>query len=155
TPQKLAESNRLLDLVLSQKPALKPAIDYWRAVALTHEHKIDQAAELLVHLLDPGQYDRGDVHRRAVLMQAWQLALTLHDELRRRVGLTQLALPGRRMEAIMAVERHWAEYPDDQTVWPLKRLLYQDLSEEEFAQACDPKPPELFDYAYAQQLGTA
>ena len=156
TPEKLADSNRLLDLVLSQKPALKPAVDYWRAVALTHERKIDEAAALLVNLLDPEKHQRGDAHRKAVLMQAWQLALMLHDELRRRVGQPQLALPGRRMEAIMAVERHMAETPDDETVWPLKRLLYQDLSEQEFEQACaNGKPPETFDYAYCQQLGAA
>lgn len=33
TPAKLAEANRLLDLVLSQRPQLRPTADYWRAVA--------------------------------------------------------------------------------------------------------------------------
>ena len=37
-----------------------------------------------------------------VLLPAWQLALMLHPELRRLVGLPQLAIPGRRMEAIYA-----------------------------------------------------
>src|SRR5262249_4519952 len=46
--------------------------------------------------------------------------------------------------------------PEDQGVWPLKRLLYQDLTAEEFQQACaEGKPPELFDYPYCQQLGSA
>jgi tetratricopeptide (TPR) repeat protein len=156
TQKNLSDALRLLDMVLSLKPALRPAVDYWRAVALTHERKIDQAADLLANLLDPDKHARGDAYRRSVLMQAWQLALTLHDELRRRVGQPQLALPGRRMEAIAAVERHWAEVPDDQTVWPLKRLLYQDLAEAEFERALNEgKPPELFDYGYSQQLGAA
>lgn len=156
TPQKLADSNRLLDLVLSQKPNLKPAVDYWRAVALTHERRLDEAAELLIHLLDPEKYARKDAARNAVLMQAWQLVLMLHDELRQRVGLPQLALPGRRMEAIMAIERHLAENPSDDSVWPLKRQMYQDLSEQEFEVLCvNGKPPEAFDYAYCQQLGAA
>ncbi|HKB35988.1 MAG TPA: tetratricopeptide repeat protein, partial [Gemmataceae bacterium] len=71
-------------------------------------------------------------------------------------GQPQLALPGRRIEAIAAVERHLAEYRDDASVFPLKRLLYQDLSEEEFEAACDgDRVPASFDYTYTQQLGTA
>src|SRR5262249_53243048 len=122
SPEKLAEANRLLDLVMSQKPALRPGVDYWRTVALTHEHRIDEAAELLTNLLDPTKHDRNNPHRLAVLMPAWQLALLLHEELRRRVGQPQLALPRRRMDAIAGVERHWAEFPDDQSAWPLKRM---------------------------------
>src|SRR5205807_5344611 len=123
---------RLLELVMSQKPALKPAVDYWRAVAFTHERKLDQASEVLADLLDPEKHDRRDPARRGVLLQSWLLALGLHEELKRRVGLPQLALAGRRMEAIMAVERHMAENPDDQTVWPMKQFLYQDLTADEF-----------------------
>src|SRR5262249_58435724 len=85
-----------------------------------------------------------------------QLVVTVHDELRHRVGQPQLALPGRRIEAIAAVERHLAEYRDDASVFPLKRLLYQDLSAEEFEAACDgDRVPASFDYTYTQQLGTA
>ena len=154
--QKLADAHRLLDLVLSQRPALRPAVAYWRAVALVHEHKLDEAAAELDWLLDPAQHDPGDRARRAILLQAWLLVLMIHDELRRRVGAPQLALPGRRLEAIAAVERHLAEYADDPGVWPLKRLLYQDLSEEEFKAGCEgDNVPGAFDYPYAQQLGTA
>ncbi len=153
-PAKLAEANRLLDLVLSQRPAMKPPVAYWRAVALTHERKYDPAAAELSWLLDPARHEHGDPHRLAVLLPAWQLVLTIHDELRRRVGQPQLAQPGRRMEAIGAVERHMADNADDQGVWPLKRLLYQDLSEEEFKAACSGDlVPVAFDYRYAQQLG--
>lgn len=155
-PERLADAQRLLELVTGQKPALKPAVDYWRAVACTHQRQLDQASALLADLLDPEKYERGDPYRRSVLLQAWVLALTLHEELKRRVGLPQLALPGRRMEAIAAVERHMAETPDDQSVWPLKRFLYQDLTAEEFEAAIEQgKAPEAFDYTYVQQLGAA
>ncbi len=124
----LDEAHRLLDLVLRLQPALRPSVDYWRAVAHTHARQYDEAAVELEHVLDPSHYGPGNPQRHNVLLAAWQLVLLLHDELRRRVGLPQLALPGRRMEAIGAVERHLAEQPDDQTVWGLKRLLYQDLT---------------------------
>src|SRR5207248_1789146 len=156
TPEKLAEAHRLLDLVQNLRPAMRPAIDYWRVVARVHEHRIDEAADLLADLLDPGKHPGNDPHRRSILLPAWTLALTLHEELRRRVGQPQLTLPGRRMEAIAAVERHWAENPDDPNVWPLKRLLYQDLDEQEFEGSwIEGKVPKEFDYSYAQQLGSA
>ncbi|MBI1915974.1 MAG: tetratricopeptide repeat protein [Planctomycetes bacterium] len=155
-PNKLADAHRLLDLVLNQRPALQPTVAYWRAVALTHERKFDEAVGELEWLLDPALHEPGDANRQMVLMPAWQLVLMVHDELRHRVGQPQLALPGRRIEAIAAVERHLAESRDDASVLPLKRLLYQDLSEEEFEAACDGDlVPAAFDYAYAQQLGTA
>src|SRR5262249_24617503 len=97
--EKLKEANHLLDLVLSQRPALKPIATYWQAVALTHGKQLDQAAEKLGSLLDPAQNSPDDEARKKVLMQAWQLALTLHPELNRRVGTPQLTLPGRRLEA--------------------------------------------------------
>ena len=48
----------------------------------------------------------------------------LHPEMKRRVGQPQLGLPGRRMEAIAAVERRLRVKPDDTVAWELKRLLY-------------------------------
>ena len=158
-PQKMADAHRLLDLVLNQRPHLKPAVAYWRAVALVHEHKLDEAVAELDWLLDPAQHDRQQIAehaaRRSVLLQAWLLVLMVHDELRRRVGVPQLALPGRRLEAIAAVERHLAEFANDPNVVPLKRLLYQDLSEEEFRAGCDgDNVPAVFDYAYVQHLGS-
>ncbi|HJT77693.1 MAG TPA: tetratricopeptide repeat protein, partial [Gemmataceae bacterium] len=130
---------------------------YWRAVAHTHARRYDEAAVELEHVLDPSHYGPGNPQRHNVLLSAWQLALLLHDELRRRVGQPQLALPGRRMEAIAAVERHLAEQPDDQTVWGLKRLLYQDVAEAEYnhAAGADDVAAPHFDHAYAQQLGLA
>jgi tetratricopeptide (TPR) repeat protein len=154
-PNKLADAHRLLDLVLNQRPALRSTVAYWRAVAFTHERKLDDAVGQLDWLLDPTLNDPADANRQTVLMPAWQLVLMVHDELRQRVGQRQLALPGRRIEAIAAVERHLAQ-GNDASVVPLKRLLYQDLSEAEFEAACEGDlVPAAFDYAYAQHLGTA
>jgi tetratricopeptide (TPR) repeat protein len=146
-----AEAEHLLDLVSAQAPALGPESDYWRAVAMTHAGRIDRAADLLRRVLDPAACPAGDRSRQSVLVSAWQLALTLHPELNRRVGAVELAKPGRRLEAIAAVERALARTPEDAEVWKLKRLLYSDLTELEF----DTGPVAEFDYAYGEQLGLA
>jgi hypothetical protein len=95
------------------------------------------------------------VHRRSVLLPAWQLAVTLHPELARRVGTPQLALPGRRLEGIGAVERGLATRPDDPAIWELKRVLYSGLTESEYFSVAKDVPLPDFDYGYAQQLGLA
>jgi tetratricopeptide (TPR) repeat protein len=155
-PAQLEEAQRLLDLVVSVQPALKPPADYWRAVAHTHARQYDLAAAELEGLLDPAHYGPDNPQRRDILLSAWQLALLLHEELRRRVGTPQLALPGRRMEAIAAVERHLAEEPEDQNVWGLKRVLYQDVTEAEYNEAVPAgAAAPHFDHAYVQQLGLA
>ncbi len=156
SPSRLQEAHRLLDLVFNQRPALGPRVQYWRAVAYCHAHAYDPAAAELQQVLDHS-YAPDDPQRRAVLLQAWQLALTLHEEMRRRVGLPQLNHPGRRMEAIAAVERHLAAEADDKTVWPLKNFLYQDLTEAEYNHAAGSADlvVQHFDHAYVQQLGLA
>jgi tetratricopeptide (TPR) repeat protein len=152
----LDEVHRLLDLVLRLQPSMRPAVDYWRAVAHTHARQFDEAATELEHVLDPSHYGPGNPQRHNVLLAAWQLALLLHDELRRRVGQPQLALPCRRMEAIAAVERHLADNPNNQTIWGLKRLLYQDVTEAEYdAFAGTGIAAPHFDHEYVQQLGLA
>jgi tetratricopeptide (TPR) repeat protein len=157
SPEKLAEAHRLLDLVLSQRPALKAPVAYWRAVAYTHAHDLDRAAAELEQVFDPSHTGGHDPQRRAVLFPAWQLALLLHDGLRQRVGLPQLQKPGRRMEAIGVVERHMAEQPEDAAAWSLKRLFYQDVTEAEYEAAAPGAglAVEHFDHAYVQQLGLA
>jgi tetratricopeptide (TPR) repeat protein len=155
-PDKLDEANRLLDLVASQRPDLEPIVDYWRAVAQMHARRPEEAAGRLERVLDPDIYGKDQSPRRSILLRAWQLALTGPEELRRRVGLPQLALAGRRMEAIAAVERHLAEAADDQPVWGLKRVLYQDLSPAEHQEAANAGIAQgAFDGAYARQLGLA
>lgn len=153
---KLEEAQRLLDLVLGLRPGMLPAVQYWRAIALTHGRDYDQATVALASIVDPDGPDAGSPHRRGVLFQAWQLGLMLHPELRRRLGQPQLAMPGRRMEAIGAVERQLAAAPDDAGAWDLKRVLYADLTEADYARAAGDQPavPD-FDHGYAQQLGLA
>jgi tetratricopeptide (TPR) repeat protein len=160
TPAQIDESMRLLDLVLGLRPAAKPHADYWRAVAHTHARQLDAAAADLTRLLDPAPYGPTDAYRQAVLFPAWQMALTLHDELRKHVGLPQLAQPGRRMEAIAAVERQLADSPTDEAAFGLKRVLYSELTEAQYLQSMGDAPPPAdapprFDYGYAQQLGLA
>jgi tetratricopeptide (TPR) repeat protein len=166
SPEKREEAHHLLDLVLSQRPALRPTVDYWRAVAHTHARQYEEAAANLERILasgvcehpgsgvitDPARPD--DPNRQAILFEAWQLALTLHPELNRRVGTPQLALPGRRLEAIAAVERRLAGLPSDPAGWELKRALYSDLTEADYKSATDSVAAD-FDHEYVQQLGLA
>lgn len=159
----LDEAQRLLDLVAGQRSALMPSVRYWRTVALTHAKQFERAAGELEQVIDPSGYAPDDPHRRAILLPAWQLALNLHPELARRVGERQLALPGRRMEAIAGVERFLAEVSDDADTWTLKRQLYSELTEADYETFAAKGPLALighvtaseFDHAYAQQLGLA
>src|SRR5206468_216534 len=132
TPAQLKEAERLLAMVLRLAPQRQPQVCYWRAVAATHGGRLDEAAHELERLLDPHHYGAENTHRLAVLLPAWQLALMLHDDLRKKVGLPQLAILGRRIDAIAAVERHLAANPGDAGVQPLKRLLYDGLTEPEY-----------------------
>lgn len=152
----LQEANRLLDLVMNQRPQTRAAVHYWRAVALTHVRQYDAAAAELVKVLDGADYPPDDGQRRAILLPAWQLAVRLHPELARRVGTPQLALPGRRLEAIAAVERQLAVNPEDAEAWALKRLLYQDLTEAAYEDVVGPSGAAAdFDHEYCHQLGLA
>jgi tetratricopeptide (TPR) repeat protein len=155
-PAHLQEAHRLLDLVARQRPDMRPACDYWRAVAFTHAKQFAEAAAALEAVVTPPAEGADNPYRAAVLMPAWQLALVLHPEMARRVGAPQLALPGRRMEAIAAVEHRLAANPEDPDAWTLKRLLYSELTQTEYEQAAGAdKPAAGFDHGYAQQLGLA
>lgn len=157
TEMQLVEAERLLSLVENQRPDTAPRIHYWRAVARTHARDYDAAAHELQPLLNPQHWTHNDPQRAAVLLPAWQLALTWKDELRHRVGLPQLQQPGRRMEAIVAVERHLADNPDDRSIWDLKRQLYHDLTEEDYDRAAPGAglAVQPFDHSYCQQMGLA
>jgi tetratricopeptide (TPR) repeat protein len=165
TSPQLAEAGRLLDLVAARRPDLLAEAEYFRTVAAVHAGQIEDAAGHLTRLLDPGAWPPGDPSRRNVLLAAWQLALTRHGELTRTVGEPQLPQPGRRMEAIAAVERYLADTPGDAEVWSLKQKLYQGVTEAEYEAAADtdrrrggsgpPAPPGEFGHAYALELGLA
>jgi tetratricopeptide (TPR) repeat protein len=155
-PAQLDEAQRLLQLVVTLKPDRQPQVDYWRAVSHIHARQLDQAAGLIERVLDPSHYGHDNPARLAVLLSAWQLALLWHDELRRRVGEPQLAHPGRRMEAIAAVERYLADNPDDTSLLPFRQMLYHGVTEPEYnAGAGEGLAARHFDHAYVQQLGLA
>ena len=155
--QKLAEAHRLLDLVLSQRPDLWAPVAYWRAVAFTHARTLDLAAGELEKVLDASHAGAQEPPRQDILVPAWELALVLHDELRRARRFTPGARPGQRMEAIFAVEQHLAKQAEDATAWNLKRLLYQDMTEVEYEAAAPGAGQAIssFDHAYVHQLGLA
>lgn len=148
----IGEARRLLDLVEEHRPTLKAPAGYWRAVALCHAKDYEAAADQLRSVLEAPEQD--DAQRRAILFQAWQLALFLHPEMRRRVGEPLIQRPDRRLEAIAAAERVLAGKPDDEAAWDLKRLLYSPLTEADY-QAAPPGKARDFDHAYAEQLGLA
>jgi tetratricopeptide (TPR) repeat protein len=154
TPAQLDEAQRLLALVLTLQPNRRPQVDYWQCVAHTHAQDYHEASTCLERLLDPARYGADNPQRLNVLVAAWQLALLAHAELRRRVGEPQLARPGRRLEAIVAVEKHLTEAPDDPAGVKLKQLLYHDLTEAEYdAYAGTGMVVREVDHNYLQHLG--
>ncbi len=150
----LAEATRMLDMVERHRPPLLPRVDYLRGVALTHGKQFDDAAGYLARLLDPETPYRSDV-RKAVLFPAWDLATRLHPALVERLGPRELAKPGRRIEAIGAVERQLAKQPSDSSALELQRELYAGLSEAEFVAASANGAPTDFNYDFVEQLGLA
>jgi tetratricopeptide (TPR) repeat protein len=151
---KLQETHQLLDMADRHKPQARPAVHYWRSVAFTHQRRYDQAADELREVLDPTGYLPDDPYRRSILLPAWQLAVRLHPELAKRIGNVQLGIPGRRVEAIAAVERHLQVNPEDADIWAFKRDLYQDLTEGDYdAAAGSGNVATEFDHGYAHQLG--
>jgi tetratricopeptide (TPR) repeat protein len=157
TPAQKQEAERMLGLVSAQRPPMEPRCTYWRAVLLLHEKQTDEAVEELSRLLDLEVNDVHNPHRQAILLQAWQLALFYGPEaVKRRVGAVQLALPGRRMEAIAAIERRLTQEPNDAGAWDLKRYLYSDLSEPEYQESVPiGQAAAEFDHEYVLQLGQA
>jgi tetratricopeptide (TPR) repeat protein len=153
TQSKLKEANDLLTFVEGQWPKVKPSTDYYKAVADTHARNLDTAVERLSNLLDPSAWPAGDKFRDAILFDAWQLALRTHPELKRRVGDVQLALPGRRVEALRAVERQLAQTPTDEAVREFRQELLSGLTEADYAAAAAGGALPDFPYAYAEEIG--
>lgn len=152
----LTEAHKLLELAERQRPAVRAAAQYWRAVAHTHAREFDQAEAILRELLDDSAWEAQDSYRQAVLLPAWQLALVQHSELRRRVGLPLLDREKRRLDALAVVERRLAQDANDAGAKELKEFLYDGLSEGEVRErAADGKPPEAVDYDYCRQTGSA
>ncbi|HVK10027.1 MAG TPA: hypothetical protein VM597_14760 [Gemmataceae bacterium] len=154
TERQLKEATELLVFVEKQWPQMQPTTDYYRAVAETHARDLDAAVARLSNLVDPEAWPAGDRFRDAVLFDAWQLALRTHPELKRRVGDVQLALPGRRVEALRAIERQLAVTPGEPAVLEFRKELFDGLTEEAYAAAAAGGPFPDFGYAYAEELGT-
>lgn len=154
TPAERDEAVKTLTVIEKHRPDLSARADYLRAVALTHAKQFDDAADTLRRLLDPETPYASDA-RRAALFGAWDLALRLHPEVVKRLGANELAKPGRRVEAIAAIERQLAANPGDPAAEELKRDLYAGLSEAEYAAAAATVPPAEFNYEYVEQLGLA
>ena len=155
TAAQRAEADRFLELVERKKPAYQARVDYLRAVSCTHAKQYDAAAETLSRLLDPETPGYHPAVRKQNLFPAWNLALLWSAEVEKRVGWKELDKPGRRMEAIAAVERKLAADPQDATAQELKGLLYSQLQEAEFVAAAANGPPDEFNYDYVEQLGLA
>lgn len=153
---KLQEAIGLLSLVRELKPTWEPAILYWSAVGEIHRGNVDSAGSLLTELLDPLRFDSGNAARGEVLVRAWLLAIVWHKKLRETVGLIQLDLPGRRIEAIRAVDAHLRQI-EDQDAWVLKRLLYSGLDESQYNSARDAglSAGSIADPEYLQEIGKA
>ena len=154
TPVDREQAGRMLDLVERQRPGYAARVDYLRAVSLTHGKQFDEAAATLHRLLNPTS-DYDTAARHGVLFDAWDLSLRLHPEIVKRVGPAELDKPGRRVDAIRAVERRLARDPEDPTVLELKRSLYAGLTEAEFLEAAAVAPPTEFNYDTVEQLGLA
>ncbi len=154
TEAKRTEALRLLDLVEQYRSPLRPKVDYLKGVAFTHAKDFDLAAGYFQQILDP-QHPAEPAIRRTILFDTWNMALRLHPEIVRRLGEPQLDLPGRRIEAIAAVERQLLKTPDDAAALELRALLYSGLTESEFLAASHDAPPSEFNYDYVEQLGLA
>jgi len=149
-----ADAIRMLDMIERQKPEALSRVDYLRAVTLTHAKEFDEAAGYLARLLDPEVPFQQEV-RKTVLYSGWELATRLHPEIVKRLGERELEKPGRRIEAIAAVERQLVKLPGDPSVLELQRTLYAGLTETEFVSAAAMTAPVEFNYEYVEQLGLA
>ncbi|MFM7149349.1 MAG: tetratricopeptide repeat protein [Gemmataceae bacterium] len=157
TPGQLTEAGKLLDLVGQLNPSREPDLCYWRAVALTHAGRVQEAGPFIEKILDPVYFGPDNPYRSAILLPAWQLALQLHPELKQKVGLPQLALHGRRIEAISVVENQLQLFSDDESARQMKKFLYQELTERElaFRDECNPLVSPNVDHQYLKFLGSA
>lgn len=149
----LKEANDLLTFVEGQWPQMKAITDYYKAVADTHARNLEMAVERLGNLLDPSAWPAGDRFRDSVLFDGWQLALRTHPELKRLVGDVQLPLPGRRVEALRAIERQLQSVPGDPVVSSFRSELFAGLTGEDYAYAAAGGPMPDFPYAYAEEVG--
>lgn len=153
TPAMREEAEKFLNLVMQRKPAYSARVDYLRVVSLIHAKDYDAAAETLGRLLSPESPGYHAGVRKNVLFDAWVLALDGPKPLTDRLGWNEANKPGRRMEAIAAVERKLAATPNDAKALEYRTMLYSQLNEGEFIAAAAAGEPKEFNYAHVEELG--
>jgi hypothetical protein len=153
TPQAREEAEKFLHLVEQKKPVYSARIDYLRAISFIHAKQYDAAAEILTRLLSPETPGYHHGLRKSVLFDAWFLALDGPKSLVERLGWNELNKPGRRMEAIAAVERKFAADQGNEKAKEYRTMLYSLLTEKEFVSAAANEEPKDFNYEYVEQLG--
>ncbi len=154
-PEDRAAAEHFLNLVERRAPAYLARVDYLRTISLVHAKDYDAAAATLSRLLNPETPGYDPAVRRDILFDAWDLALRLHPRLVERLGSDELNKPGRRMEAIAAVERKLKSEPTHPVAKDYRTVLYAQLGEGEFMAAAAAGPPQDFSYDYVEQLGLA
>jgi tetratricopeptide (TPR) repeat protein len=153
TQAQLDEVHSLLELVAWQQNDRLAEVEYWRAIADMRKRDPVSAATRLAKLLDAAAWSiEQSFARQNVLFPAWQMVLMRSQELGSRVGHPQLALSGRRMEAIAATERLLAVNSHDSDAAEMKRFLYEGLTEKEYHER-RPVTTGEFDPNYARELG--
>ena len=152
----LHTAEHLLGQLATHRPELRPRLEYWFVVAGIHRQQYDEAAQRLAALLDPANWPTDDPQRDAILLAAWALALQSHPEIVHRLGVAELAKPGRRLDAIRVAELALAEASDDPGTLALREQFYAGLTLEEYRAGLAPgqaRPAQAFNHAYALQLG--
>jgi tetratricopeptide (TPR) repeat protein len=153
----IAEAKQLLDLVVDQRPSLRPAVMYYRAVAYTHAREFDKAETTLRQLLDAGEFSpEEEASRNSVIIPAWQLALLQHTELRKRVGEPLLAA-GQRMNAVAAIEKATGDTTVED-VLALKAKLYEGITLAEYNREAGTnltQQASAFDHRFVYDRGLA
>jgi tetratricopeptide (TPR) repeat protein len=157
TPELHKQADRFLDLVEQKCPVYKARVEYLRVLSLLHARQFDAAAETLSRLLNPETPGYHADVRKQVLFDAWDLALRAHPRLVERLGWPELNKPGRRMEAIAAIEHRLGVAASDPAALEFKTVIYSQLNESEFIAAIGPdgKLPKEFSFEYVEQLGLA
>jgi tetratricopeptide (TPR) repeat protein len=157
TREQRQEAERFLELVEQKQPAYLARVDYLRVISFLHAKQYDAAAETLARLLNPETPGYNPAVRKQIMFEAWDFALRAHPRLVERLGWPELNKPGRRMEAIGAVERKLATTPADPIAQEYRTMLYSQLGEAEFIAALgsEGRPPRDFAYEYVEQLGLA
>jgi tetratricopeptide (TPR) repeat protein len=153
TPEAREEAEKFLALVEKNKPVYSARIDYLRAVSFVHAKQYDSAAETLARFLNPETPGYNHGLRKQMYFDALHLALDGPKALSERLGWGELNKPGRRIEALGAVERKLAADPSSEKAKEYRTMLYSQLTEREFFAAVATTAPSDFNYDYVEQLG--